>query len=336
MVKRTRILLAEIADRHNLVLALSRAARGKRDRENIRHFLVNADKHLNRLARDILAARMPHGIFRTFHIFDPKKRLIHAACFPDRVFHHAVMNLAGPVFERTMVDHCYACRPGKGVHRAVHQVQKNLRRYSWYVKVDINGYFSSISHSRLLNILRRRFKGKEILQQFERIVACYHSTPGYGLPIGSLTSQYFANYYLDGLDRLLETDSSVRAMVRYMDDIVWWCDTKHEARQVLQQVQRYLDTERGLAVKPAIQILRSSQGISYCGFRILPAIMRMSRRRKRNFIRKRLEWEQHYRAGRITGIQLQNGVAAVYAIARGTDSLAWCRENLRRYPPPDV
>jgi len=336
MVKRRRITLLEIADRGNLVLALYKAARGKRDRSTVRSFLTDVDNRLNRMGAMILAGRMPRGKFRSFTISDPKTRVIHAACFSDRVFHHAVMNLAGPVFERAMVHHTYACRPGKGIHRAVMQVQKNLRRYRWYVKIDINSYFASISHFRLLNVLDRRFKGREIRLQFERILSCHHNEPGQGLPIGSLTSQYFANYYLDGLDRMLEADPAVRTMVRYMDDIVWWCDTKLQARQVLVRVNNYLEQERGLKVKPAIQILRSSNGISYCGFRILPGTVRMSRRRKRSFQEKRLYWESQYIAGRISPGQLQACVSAVYAIPQGTDSLAWRQENLRRYPPLEV
>ena len=335
-MKRHKITLAEIADRNNLALALYRAARGKRDCYVVRCFLADMDTRLNQLAGDILDGRMPHGIFRSFTISDPKKRLIQAACFPDRIFHHAIMNQAGPVFERAMVAHTYACRPGKGVHRAVEQVQKNLRRFPWFVKIDISGYFAAINHARLLEVLSRRFKGQEILEQFERVVASYYDTPGRGLPIGSLTSQYFANYYLDGLDRLLGADPAVRAMVRYMDDIVWWCDTKQQARRVLAGVKAYLRHERDLAVKPEVQILRSAQGISYCGFRILPGIVRMSRRRKRRFLQRRLYWENLYQAGVIDAHRLQTAVSAVYAIAQGTDSLAWRRKNLRQYPPPEV
>lgn len=335
-MKRITIHLEEIADLNNLALALHKAAAGKRDRDNVRSFLDEADHRLNQLARSILDEQMPYGDFRTFTIFDPKKRLIHAACFPDRVFHHAVMNLAGPVFEKAMVDHSYACRPGKGVHRAVQQVQKNLRRFQWYVQIDIDGYFAAISHSRLAAVLKSRFKGREITHQFQRIMDSYYNEPGVGLPIGSLTSQYFANYFLDGLDRMLQEDQAVRAMVRYMDDIVWWCDSRLQARKVLRMAGEYLTSRRGLTIKSNIRIQRSRQGISYCGFRIAQGSVRLSRRRKRRFQQRRMFWEKQYMEGRLDACQLQTAYSAVHAITAGTDSLAWRRENLRRHPPLDV
>jgi hypothetical protein len=153
------------------------------------------------------------------------------------------------------------------------------------------------------------------------------------LPIGSLTSQYFANYYLDGLDRLLASLPAVRAHIRYMDDILWWCDSKQAVTATLQTVTRWLQQERGLQVKPTVQIQPSKQGVSYCGFRILQGTIRLSRRRKRRYQQRRQYWEQLYLNGMIDANQLQLAHAAVQAIAAGTDSLAWRQENLRRHPP---
>ena len=208
-MKRQHISLESIAERSNLILALHKAAQGKRHRLEVAVFLQQVDYRLNQLAADILTEKMPYGRYHTFQIFDPKKRLIHAACFEDRVFHHAIMNLASPVLERAMLSCSFACRPEKGVHKAVQVVQQNLRKYSYYCKIDIASYFASINHETLLNILMRRFKGKEIEQQFQRIIASHQADLGKGMPIGSLTSQYFANYYLDGLDRLLNAEKRV-------------------------------------------------------------------------------------------------------------------------------
>jgi retron-type reverse transcriptase len=299
----------------------------------VQAFLQHFDSNLNRLGDDIRHARLPYGKFRAFQIHDPKKRLIHAACFEDRIFHHALMNLAGEVLERAMMPTSYACRPNKGVHKAVQQVQQHLRQYAYYVKIDINGYFAAIDHERLLQILLRRFKGAEGEAQLRRILASHESAPQRGLPIGSLTSQYFANYYLDGLDRLLAGMPSVRANLRYMDDIIWWCDSRAAAQTTLQTVQHWLQQERGLQVKPTIQIQASKQGVTYCGFRILQGAIRLSRRRKRRYLQRRQYWEQLYRQGVIDANQLQLAHASVHAIAQGTDSLAWRRENLHRHPP---
>lgn len=335
-MKRVRINLEQIAEHSNLTLALHKAARGKRYRDQVSRFLQQAGKNLNRLAWNILDGRMPYGDFRSFIIHDPKRRTIHAACFEDRIFHHAVMNLAGSVLERAMLPVSFACRPGLGVHRSAHAVQQHIRRFGWYGKIDIDSYFARIDHTILLTILMRRFKGSAFEAQLQRLLVCYHTEPGKGLPIGSLTSQYFANYYLDGLDRLLAAMTEVRAHVRYMDDIVWWCDDRQQVKAVLQRVRDWSGEQRQLTIKPAWQIQQSKHGILFCGYRILPGVMRMSLRRKRRYQQRRCYWEHQYLQGLITPAQLQTAYAAVHAVTHGTDSAGWRRKNLLHHPAPVV
>lgn len=335
-MKRHRINLVEIADWNNLVAALHKAAKGKQHRDQVIDFFSKVEANLKRMTTDILAERMPYNRFRRFTIYDPKKRTIHAACFEDRIFHHALMNLAAPTLERAMCPTSFACRPGMGVHRAAEQVQYNIRRYAWYAKIDIAGYFASINHEILLHVLLRRFKGEDLIRLLQRILDGYQHSSRRGLPIGSLTSQYFANYYLDGLDRLLAQHPRVRAQIRYMDDIVWWCDNKEAVKGVLEEVRTYLWEQRLLTIKPTIQIQRCVQGISYCGYRILPGTMRLSIRRKRRYQQRRLYWEQQFRRGHISSAQLQNTYAAVHSITQGTDCTAWRRCNLQQHPPVSV
>ena len=331
-MKRIQITPEEIAERKNLVVALQKAATGKRYRPDVQAFFCKLDGNLNQLGRDIRNSRLPYGRFRTFEIFDPKRRLIHAACFEDRIFHHALMNLAGEVLDSAMTPQSYACRPGMGVHKAVKKVQEHLRQYDYYGKIDIDGYFASIPHQCLLDVLLRRFKGVECIAQLSRIITSYQASEQTGLPIGSLTSQYFANYFLDGLDRLLSELPMVKAHVRYMDDIVWWCDEKQAIRDSLQILKVWLLEQRGLIIKPSVQIQPSQQGVTYCGFRILRGAVRLSRRRKRRFQQRRQYWEQLCQHDIINAQQLQRAYAAVHAITAHTDSRAWRMENLRRHP----
>lgn len=335
-MKRICLTLEDIAAYNNLMLAFYKAAQAKRFRTDVRAFSNRIDQNLNQLGGDIRRAKLPYGRYRSFEIYDPKQRLIHAACFEDRVFHHALMNLAGSILERAMSPTSYACRPGKGIHQAVKQVQHNLRRFEFYAKIDIDGYFASINHELALLVLRQRFKGMECLTQFQRILASYEASPGYGLPIGSLTSQYFANYFLDGLDRFLSSLSLVRAQVRYMDDIIWWCDSKQAVKETLQLIKQWLHEQRNLQIKPTVQIHHSKQGVTYCGFRVLRGVVRLSRRRKRRFQQRRQYWEQQYIHGVITAQQLQLAYASVHALCSGTDSLEWRKLNLHRHPPLTV
>ncbi len=335
-MKRKLITLEAIAEHKNLILAFHKAAKGKRFRQDVQVFLQHFDTNLNQLGEDIRQAKLPYGKYRVFQIFDPKKRLIHAACFADRIFHHALMNLAGEVLEKAMMPSSYACRPNKGVHKAVQKVQQHLRQFLYYGKIDIAGYFASINHQCLLQTLLNRFKGEEIIKQLERIIHSHQASLQCGLPIGSLTSQYFANYYLDGLDNFLAGLTTVRAQVRYMDDIIWWCDCKQDVQATLKKVIHWLQTQRGLQVKSTVQIQSSKRGVTYCGFRILPGVIRLSRRRKRRYQHRRQFWEQCYLQQQISARQLQTAYAAVHAITVGTDSHAWRRENLLRHPPLDV
>ncbi|EIJ35889.1 reverse transcriptase/maturase family protein [Thiothrix nivea] len=333
-MQRTRIDLADIADWHNLHLAVWKAARGKRQRPEVIRFTNRLDANLAKLADDILCGQVPHGRYREFHIHDPKERLIHAAYFEDRVLHHAIMNLAEPVFERCLVGSTYACRPEKGVHKAIQQVQANLRRYPWYVKVDISGYFPNIDHHLLFGLLQRRFKGDDFLYLLWRIIDSYHAATGKGLPIGSLTSQHFANHYLDGADRFLLESLKVRAHVRYMDDTLLWCDSREEAKAKLAELRGWLYEQRRLQVKPDPHINRSGRGVSYCGYRVLPGTVLLSRRKRQRYQQLRLQWEQAWLDGEITELELQQAYQSVHAITLHADSDAWRRQNLRLYPPP--
>ncbi len=331
-MKRTRIELIDIAERDNLARALHKALRAKRNRADVSAFMENMDDELNRLSDDILMQRLPRDGYRAFYIHDPKKRLIHAAPFRERVFHHALMNLAGPVLERAMSKQSYACRENMGVHRAIERVQGNLRRYPCYGKIDIDAYFPSIDHGCLYRLLMGRFKGKDVATLLAGILDSYHTHPGCGLPIGSLTSQYFANYYLDGLDRYLLAHPRVRAVVRYMDDVVWWCETKAEARRVLFETREWLQHERGLSVKDNAQIQYSRNGVSYCGARITREAIRLSRRKQRAYRSHKAYWERAFEQGRVDARQLQSAYAATLAITAQCDSLAWRRAVEARFP----
>ncbi|MDD5323002.1 MAG: reverse transcriptase/maturase family protein [Methylococcales bacterium] len=284
-MQRNSIRLEQIADHENLLRATWKAARGKQHRPAVARFLDDLNGRLKHLADAILQEHAPLGRCRRFVIHDPKRREITAACFADRVLHHAIMNLAEPRFERMLVDSTFACRPGKGVHAAVEAVQNNLRRFPWLVQVDIQSYFPSIDHAILKKLLATRFKGAAFIRLLERIIASGEpSTSGCGLPIGSLTSQHFANAYLDSADRFLLNHSAVCAHIRYMDDIVWWCRSRQEATETLQLLRDFLWQSRKLTVKSTVQIRQSRQGLCFCGFRVrqgvvLPSSRKLSRYR---------------------------------------------------------
>jgi hypothetical protein len=330
------VSLSDVAAWDNLAAAFWRAARGKRHRPEVRRYAADLDTNLASLRRRILAAELPEGAMEVFEIHDPKRRTIHAPCFPHRVLHHAFMHHLAPVIERSLVADTFACIPGRGTLAAVLRAQAHARRYPWYAKIDVAAYFASIDHMRLLADLHRRFKDRGVLLLCQRIIEQHHTAPGRGLPIGALTSQCFANLYLAGLDRVLLERLGARAMVRYMDDSAWWAADRQTARGQLDEVIDHLAEARGLAIKPTWQINRSTHGLRLCGFRVLPWSLRLSQRRRRRYRRARARWETLYQRGTIDANALQRGYDSALAITAHADAVRFRRLELERRPPPEA
>jgi RNA-directed DNA polymerase len=332
-MKRLAISLLQIAERNNLLLAVHKAARGKRQRPAVARFLADLDAQLNNLAASILDGSAPLGQYSSFTIYDPKCRQIHAACFADRVLHHACMNLAEPRFEKMLVDSSYACRPGKGVHAAAVQVQRNLRRFAWAVQVDVAGYFPSICHASLKALLATRFKGADFLALLGRIIDSGSvAGAGHGLPIGALTSQHFANAYLDAADRWLLAHESVRAHLRYMDDIVWFVDDRRAAEDSLQEFAQYLWQSRGLHLKANARIVPCVQGLNYCGFRVRQGVILPSQRKMARYRQHFSRIEAAYDL--VDDLQMQSAADSALAALAQSASLVFRQNYWRRVGDP--
>ncbi len=328
-MKRCKVTLAQIADLNTLYRAFWRVAQGKRRRPEVRAFEENLDARLTALSREILSGAVRVGRQRKFRIFDPKPREISAPCFRERVLHHAIIEHIGPTLEKTAVFDSYACRKNKGTIKAVQRAQHHARRFPWYAQIDIKRYFKSIDHAILKTLLRRRLKHEPLLELLDKIIEAGADGPGRGLPIGALTSQTFANFYLGGFDRFFLERCKVAAMLRYMDDVVWWTHEKAHAELVLQQAANFLKSERALTIKAGYKVQRSKAGIHLCGFHILPGRIRLGRRRRKLYVQTWKHWEKQYREGKISERQLQIGYEGARSLTLFADARAW-RQRLHR------
>lgn len=308
-MRRTAIHLEDVADRRHLAWAFWRASRGKWRSPAVHTFAANLDESLARLGDEIRRGTVEVGRTRSFVIHDPKRRVIHAPCFRERVLHHALMAFVEPVIERLLVDDTFACRPGKGPLVAARRAQAHSRRWPWFLKIDVASYFTSIHHDTLLAQLRRRIKGRGVLDLIEKIVRAHQSGEGRGLPIGALTSQHFANLYLARFDRFLLEEARVDGLARYMDDSVVWATSRSRLREVLDASCRLLSDELLLELKPTWQIQRSARGLTFCGFRVWPHHLGVSQRRRSRYREARRRWEDAYSEGAIDGLELQRGAA---------------------------
>lgn len=217
--------------------------------------------------------------------FNPKERVICAASFEERVIHHAVMNVCAPHFENHQLPHSYACRKGKGTFAAIETARLHQRKYQWFLKLDVRKYFDSVDHETLKSLMCRMYKDKRLLQLFDRLIDSYHTRSGKGLPIGNLSSQYFANHYLAQADKYLIHTLGMKNYVRYMDDMLLWDNDRHRLQYVKECLDDFLTARLQLTLKPPV-LNRSEHGLTALGFRIYPHAMSLNRRSRDRFALK--------------------------------------------------
>jgi len=314
-MKRTGRLLEQIAEPENLRLAFWRAGRGKWAKPEVRRFAVNLDDELLGMREGLLRGDYPVGRFHAFIVHDPKERVIHAAAFEERVLHHALMNVCEPIFERAAIYDSYACRRGKGQWAALARAERFAGAAPFFLKMDVRKYFNSVPHARLLGLLEQRFKDDELLAWFRRLLECYHTAPGRGLPIGSLTSQHFANFYLGPLDRFVKETLRRPFYVRYMDDCAVWGPCGRELRQVELAITDFVAQSLGLVLKPHPFINRTHAGMDFLGCRVYPGHSILNRRSRRRLKVKLRAHEQRHEAGQWDEGTLQRHVIALLGFA---------------------
>lgn len=284
-MRRTKGLFDRIPERENLLLAVSKALRGKRLRADARAYCDRLDENLNALGEQIRSGLPGVGIATEFTIHDPKRRIITAPCFAERVLHHAIMNVCEPEFEKRLIHHSYACRRGKGQFAALRAAWRYAARHGWFLKMDVRKYFESIPKGALLARLDRAFGEPRLRRLFSAIVHAHRPGLARGLPIGSLISQHAANYYLDAIDRRITEGFGCGAYVRYMDDFVVWSADRGRLKGVWESAGSLL-TEMGLEFKGSPFLNRTSHGMDFLGHRIHPDRITLNRRSRQRFIRR--------------------------------------------------
>ncbi|MEO0481923.1 MAG: reverse transcriptase/maturase family protein [Planctomycetota bacterium] len=252
-------------------------------------------------------------------IHDPKRRTITAVPFRDRVVHHALLAPLQPIFERRMIDDSHACRPGKGTSSAMRRAEKFVRRHHYALKLDVRAFFDSLRHADVLSTLGRLVKDRRVLGLCETILG----TGGRGLPIGSLTSQWFANMALDPLDHFVKEELRIPGYLRYMDDFALFADDKRTLSDAHAEVAGWLATHLDLSLKRrATRLAPTTEGLHFLGFTIRPGSVRLRPDNLRRF-RWRLRWLRRELAhGRIGEDRYVRAVAAVFEHIRPADTLA--------------
>jgi len=312
-------LWERITSPENLTAALGRVIKGRGGKRDVVEFVARADQELMALREELLMGIWHPGPYGQFRVKDPKPRTISCASVRDRVVHHALCGVIAPLLERGFTEDSYACRKGMGTHRAAKRARYLVRRHRWTCKLDIRRYFDSVSHDRLLDLLLPVFRESEVRWLIEVIVR--HPVPGlpvgYGLPIGNLTSQWFANFYLSGLDHFAKEVLRTPGYVRYMDDFVLFTDSKAEVWRLHDGVCEWVTQERELQVKGERTVVAPvSEGLAFLGLRIFSGGWRFQRTRLIRSRRKFHSRERQWLTGEIDGEQLRASAAAADSGAR--------------------
>lgn len=310
-IKRLGNLYAQIVDYDNLWHAYQHAAKGKRFRDEVLIFSNNLEANLINIQNELIYHTYQVGHYREFYVFEPKKRLIMALPFKDRVVQWAIYRILMPLIDKRFIEQSCGCREGKGVQLAADILQNWSRKISrtserpYYLKLDISKYFYRIDHEVLFSILKRMIKDPDTLRLLHTIIFSETKKFGIpvgvgmddienrvgwmGMPIGNLTSQLFANLYLNELDQYAKHELHMHYYVRYMDDVIILDEDKRDLHRVLEELDVFISSVLHLQLNNKTCIRPISTGIDFCGFRIWPTHRKLRKKSVRK-MKKRLKY----------------------------------------------
>ncbi|MFZ1767686.1 MAG: reverse transcriptase domain-containing protein [Caldilinea sp.] len=349
MSKVYRHLFLRVCAWDNLMTAWRKACKGKRGQPPAATFELRAGEHLLEIQSELQAKSYRPDAYVSFYIHDPKHRLISAAPFRDRVVHHALCNVIEPLFERRFIHDSYANRPGKGTHAALDRSQRFARRYRYVLQGDVAQFFPAIDHALLLETLGRVVVDPDVLCLCAAILASgrdvlageydLHYFPGddllaalrpRGLPIGNLTSQFWANVYLDRLDHFVKRELKCPAYLRYVDDFLLFADDKPTLWAWRRAIIDYLAGLRLTLHEARCHPQPVTEGIPFLGFVVYPD-HRLLKRRKGIAYRRRLRvLVGDYRARRIPLARVTASVQGWVNHARYADTYGLRKALLRQ------
>jgi RNA-directed DNA polymerase len=286
-MKRYGNLWQEIITFENILLAAKKAQRCKRFRPNILEFNYNLETEIITLQKELETKAYHPGDYTIFQIIDPKPRQISAAPYRDRVVHHALCNIIAPIFEKSFIPDSYANRRGLGTHKALKRFTQFARSNRYVLQCDIKKYFPSINHEILKQLIRQKIKCPDTLWLIDLIIDCSnHQEPVLqyfagddllsplmhrkGLPLGNLTSQFFANIYLNQFDHFVKETLKAKKYLRYVDDFALFSDDRNFLKFARLEIENYLIQLRLLLHPAKTHLLETKYGANFVGFCILP------------------------------------------------------------------
>ncbi len=283
----------------NLFSAWEEFRHDKKNKIDVLAFEKNLEREIFSLHRELISYIYKHSGYTSFYLSDPKRRHIHKALVRDRVLHHAIMGILYPLYDKTFIHNSFSCRIGKGGHKGVealrsmtYKASKNNTRNVYILKCDIEKFFDSISHEILISILNSRIKDQKLMDLLIEVIGSFSSYKSNlfescGVPIGNLTSQLFANVYMDIFDQFMKHELKVKYYARYTDDFVIVSENKEYLVHLLPQIQFFLKEKLKLQTHPKkITLTKFGRGIDYLGYVLFPHFTLVRKHTQKRAVRK--------------------------------------------------
>jgi len=270
-MKTYKNLYSQVCDFQNLLKSYYQARRCKSKKGYIIDFEWSLEKNLFDIQKKLKDHNYQFGQYQSFYVSDPKKRLIFAAPFQDRIVHHAICNVIEPIFDRGFIFDSYACRRNKGTHKAVFRLKKFMRSFGdnkfYLLKADIKKYFLNIDRDILFQLIKKKISDQDTLWLIRAVIDSLDGKKG--IPIGNLTSQLFANIYLNELDQFVKHHLKVKYYCRYVDDFVLLHQGRSQLKKWRAEIKEFLENKLQLEIHPQKQeIFPAKIGIDFLGYHI--------------------------------------------------------------------
>lgn len=296
-MKRHGDLWGDVIDIKNIRLAHKNAKKGKKNYNGVQMVEEDREYYLEKVQQMLKNKSFTTADYKTFKVFEPKEReIFKLPYYPDRIVHHAVMNVMQPIWDKIFIYDVYSAIPGKGIHAAIERLDKFLRNKEetkYCLQFDIASFYPSVDHDILMNLIKRKIKDSDLLWLLDDIV---HSPAGdKGIPIGNYTSQYFANIYLNWFDHFVKHNLKEKYYIRYADDGIILNKDKGRLHQVWRYIEEYLDEKLNLELNPKTQIYPvDDRGIDFLGYRTFRDKTLLRKRTAKKFKRKIREIRENY------------------------------------------
>lgn len=339
-----RNIFNQIVDPEKLFSAWDEFRKGKSTKRDVLAYKSDLESNILQLSDELKMNKYIPGAYSSFYVSDPKQRHIHKASVGDRILHHAIFTALKPIFEPTFIANSFSCREGKGTHKGVEVLGKILRRVSkngnvpcFALKCDIKKFFDSVNHLILMKIIERKIKDQRLINLLENIIKAYTSKQSTlikrrGIPIGNLTSQMFANIYMNEFDQYIKHELKVKNYLRYTDDFIIISGDLKYLQGLIYSINSFLKSELDLNLHPKKVFIRSFyQGIDFLGYVIRPHYKIVRTKTKRRAFKKVYQKVLEYKKGVISKNRLMqtfNSYLGVFSHAQSQNLSKKLRNHL--------